>query len=80
VFFNEKQPARVANILRQWLHGISLPTNPTRVRLHRAVFQEDTKFLEKACALKLNSPIYCHINESDPLGITPIMLCIYLKK
>jgi hypothetical protein len=68
------------NIIRHWLHGISLPVNPARIRLQRAIFEEDIKFIEKACALKLNSPIYCHINEADAMGVTPLMLCVYLKK
>jgi ankyrin repeat protein len=70
----------MANALKMWAHGIALPRNPTKIKLHQAVFRGDTKFIERACLLKLNSPIYCHINEADALGLTPLMLAVYLKK
>lgn len=66
--------------MRLWAHGIYLPFNPAKIKLHLAVLRGDKVFLEKACALKLRSPIYCHINEADSLGMTPLMLAVYSFK
>ena len=79
-FFGERQLERVPNILKMWAHGISLPLNPAKIKVQHAIFRGDIKFVQRACNLKLNSPIYCHINEADALGLTPLMLATYLKK
>lgn len=80
MLFGEKQLERIPNILKMWAHGIALPLNPAKIKLQRAVFRNDIKFIQKACALKLNSPIYCHINEADALGLTPLMMAVYTKR
>lgn len=80
LYFGEKNLERVATVLKIWAHGVSLPFNPAKIKVQHAIFRGDIKFVERACKLKLNSPIYCHINEADAMGLTPLMLAVYLKK
>ena len=63
-----------------WCHGISFPTNPAKIQLHQAVVSGDSDFIKKACHFRKKSPIYCHVNEADANGITPLMLAVYLHK
>ena len=72
--------SRIIDTLYIWAHGISIPLNPARMKLHRAVLTEDVQFIKKACQFKVKSPIYCHINEADANGTTPLMLAVYLQK
>lgn len=60
--FYERDINRIIDTLNIWAHGISIPLNPARMRLHKAVITEDLEFIKKACQFRVKSPIYCHVN------------------
>jgi hypothetical protein len=46
--------------------------------LHKAVFENNLRMIRNICANETTHHIYCHINEIDPYGNTPLMLAIKL--
>ena len=65
--------------LKLFIYGISFPSPFAEdYPLHQAVFSSNLPMIRRICARE-KSPVFSgHIEQSDPLGVTPLMLAILL--
>jgi len=65
--------------LKLFMYGISLPTSIYEdFPLHEAVYTSNLPMIRRICARE-NSPVfYSHVEQSDPAGVTPLMLAVLL--
>ena len=64
-----------------FLYGISLPSAyAADYPLHKAIFESDLPLIRKLCTGSTSSNFYSHIEQADPLGITPLMLAVKLDR
>lgn len=64
--------------LELWIFGISAPLNPSMNKLHQYVcenYEEVSRFVTH----KSNQNVYIGINDSDMLGLTPLMVAAISK-
>ena len=66
--------------IRLFLFGISIPSNnPKDFPLHRAIYESNIALVRKLCERSAYI-FYTHIEEADPLGVTPLMLAVRLAR
>ena len=67
--------------LRLFLFGISFPSPyPEDYPLHQAVFQSNLPLIRRLCSNEDLSIFHCSVDESDPMGMTALMLAVKLCK
>ena len=66
--------------IKLFLFGISIPSNnPLDYPFHKAIYESNVSMVRKLC--EKNAQIfYSHIEEADPLGITPMALAVRLVR
>lgn len=63
----------MADNLKLWIYGISAPLNPTMNKLHKICIEKSEE-ISKLVTHKSNSHVYIGVNDSDSLGLTPLMV------
>ncbi len=64
-----------------FLHGIDLPSQYIEdYPIHKAVWENDFKTMKKFLRNKYTYLFYHSINIMDSLGVTPILLAVYLQR
>jgi hypothetical protein len=69
----------MADHLRQWCVGIEFPLNPASIPLHRLVFNNPS-LIKKYALLMCNSVSYCHIDNGDCMGLTPLLVAAHANR
>ena len=68
-------------ILKLFIFGISFPSlYPEDYALHQAVFQSNLPLIRRLCCNQDSSRFHCSVDESDPIGMTALMLAVKLCK
>lgn len=68
----------MAGNLKLWIHGISAPLNPSMNKLHKMSIEKSEE-ISKLVTHKSNSHVYIGVNDSDTLGLTPLMVAAIAK-
>jgi hypothetical protein len=72
---------KVFETLKLYLYGISLPTRYLEdYPLHNAVYASNLTLIRRLCAREKSPVFHSHIEQSDPAGITPLMLAVIMGK
>ena len=65
--------------LKLFLYGVSFPTPYSEdYPLHQAVYKSDLAMIRRICAREKSPVLYSHVEQSDPVGVTPLMLAVIL--
>lgn len=64
--------------LRLWAFGIAAPLNPSMNKLHQYV-SENFEEVSRLVTHKSNQNVYIGVNDSDMLGLTPLMIATISK-
>jgi len=65
--------------LKLYLYAISFPTsNPEDYPLHKAVYSSNLTMIRRICAREKSPVFHADIEQSDPFGVTPLMLSVLL--
>ena len=65
--------------LTLFLYGISFPSFYAEdYPLHHAVYTSNLAMVRRICAREKSPVFHAHIEQSDPIGITPLMLAVLL--
>ena len=64
--------------IKLWVFGITTPLNPSMNKLHRYCADRSDD-VSKLITHKSNSHVYIGVNDSDSLGLTPLMVAAIAK-
>jgi hypothetical protein len=64
--------------LKLWIYGISIPSNPSLIILHKIVLK-NPEAIPKYAKMIFNDKIYMGMNETDPLIKTPLTLAMEIQ-
>jgi ankyrin repeat protein len=70
-------PAMLTN-LTLWVYGIAAPLNPSMNKLHKYCVDHSEE-VSRLVTHKSNSHVYIGVNDSDSLGLTPLMVAAIAK-
>jgi hypothetical protein len=73
ISFKEESPKKLYESIKLWIYGISVPSNPTLILIHKLVLK-NPDLIPKYAKMIYNDKIYMGINEVDPLAKTPLIL------
>ncbi len=68
----------MVNNIKLWIFGIATPLNPSMNRLHQYV-TEHFEEVSRLVTHKSNQNVYIGVNDSDMLGLTPLMAATIAK-
>lgn len=78
MIFSSLTMETMVNNIRLWIFGISSPLNPSMNKLHQYV-TEGFEDVSKIVTHKSNHFVYIGVNDSDTLGLTPLMVAVISK-
>lgn len=64
--------------IQLWIYGIAAPLNPSMNKLHKYVTDRSEE-VSKFVTHKSNSHVFIGVNDSDSLGLTPLMVAAISK-